>query len=602
MAKTIRNSKKDNGNAQPASIKSTRWFNWNYSIIVFILPLILYVFCVKNDYNLDDNLVTQNHKLTSQGISGIPEIFKSHYYSDEMGYAYEYRPLVLSSFAIEHQFFGDNPFVSHFINVLLYAFLCFILYRCLRRFFKNTNYLFSFLITMVFAFHPTHTEVVCSIKNRDDILAMIFGLFALRYAMLFADKKSYWNLILMSVSFVLSLFSKKSGLIFGAAVPFLVLIYSGEILAATIIGVALYLSGALINPGMMPHDWRLVFLAIPLSFLLYSFFGLKSENGKFLLLKAFDNLKKVLTVEEDEAGGEINATVEKTNNPNNVNLWAFTFINLAVFGVLFFYNIMLLTGPALVAVGLFIVAGNRNLQIANLMAFVLIIGLVTHRFFDPFIYLLAATIMGMLYYYNIHNLRKAILLFAVLILFSAFPKIGKVGPGVVVLAIFILYTHYNAKWIGWLSVIAVIIISRKVFFAKHSFGMINTINGVNKVRFFFFGLLIVFLSIPRKTKLLYAPLIIMAFSLMLLLGIGEAQVSKKEGKTTISVVNGTQLEPRNSSRPLTYSEAPVTQLSPLRIRIGTSALISLKYLEKVLIPWPLSFYYGYKYTIKRQSR
>ncbi len=65
---------------------------------------------------MDDELVTKNHRLTSKGIAAIPEIFASPYYQDDAGYSYEYRPVVLASFAIEHDIFGENPQWSHFLE------------------------------------------------------------------------------------------------------------------------------------------------------------------------------------------------------------------------------------------------------------------------------------------------------------------------------------------------------------------------------------------------------------------------------------------------------------------------------------------------------
>ena len=103
----------------------TSFFKRNlYPVIVFAFSFLLFANSIPNDYNMDDELVTRNHRLTSQGISAIPKIFTSSYYQDDMGYAYEYRPLVLTTFAIEHQFFGERPHLSHFINVTLYAVAC----------------------------------------------------------------------------------------------------------------------------------------------------------------------------------------------------------------------------------------------------------------------------------------------------------------------------------------------------------------------------------------------------------------------------------------------------------------------------------------------
>ena len=83
-----------------------------YPLIVFVLAFLLYANTISNDYNLDDELVTINHRTTSKGFSGISEIFTSFYYEDDVGYKYDYRPITHVSFAIEHQFFGDNPQVS----------------------------------------------------------------------------------------------------------------------------------------------------------------------------------------------------------------------------------------------------------------------------------------------------------------------------------------------------------------------------------------------------------------------------------------------------------------------------------------------------------
>ena len=105
--------------------------NLKWHFFLFLFSFLLFANCIPNDYNLDDELVTKNHVLTSKGVASIPEIFSSSYYKDQSGYEYEYRPIVLSSFAVEHQFFGDNATISHFINVFLYALVCVFIYLIL---------------------------------------------------------------------------------------------------------------------------------------------------------------------------------------------------------------------------------------------------------------------------------------------------------------------------------------------------------------------------------------------------------------------------------------------------------------------------------------
>ena len=107
-----------------------------------ILVFIIYGNTLKNKYALDDEYITvtnfpvkgkekeyiPNHTLVSKGISAIPKIWQSRYAHDSEG-AFDYRPVAATTFAIEYSIFGQNPFVSHLINLLLY-FICVWLVYC----------------------------------------------------------------------------------------------------------------------------------------------------------------------------------------------------------------------------------------------------------------------------------------------------------------------------------------------------------------------------------------------------------------------------------------------------------------------------------------
>ena len=198
---------------------------WN-ELIVFLFAFLLYASCIPNDYNLDDELVTRQHRLTSQGISAIPEIFRSNYYQDESGYKYEYRPIVLVSFALEHEIFGDNPHVSHFFNVLLYALMCLLLWRVLKRLMVRYPPLLILFIMLLYIAHPSHTEVVDSIKNRDEILALGFGLSALLCSIQWLASGRWWFVMLAFLSASVALLSKSSVSAFCLAAPVLILFFN----------------------------------------------------------------------------------------------------------------------------------------------------------------------------------------------------------------------------------------------------------------------------------------------------------------------------------------------------------------------------------------
>jgi len=139
-----------------------------------------------------------------------------------MGYAYEYRPVTLTSFAIESQFFGDDPHVSHFINVLLYGFTAVLLFAVLYYIFREYryNFLLPLTATLLFIVHPIHTEVVASIKNRDELLCLLGGLGGLYFAIRYIDQKTLALWASFLFCFILGLLSKRSIIPFALIIPF----------------------------------------------------------------------------------------------------------------------------------------------------------------------------------------------------------------------------------------------------------------------------------------------------------------------------------------------------------------------------------------------
>ena len=66
---------------------------------------------------------------------------------------------------------------------------------------------------------PVHTEVVNSLKNRDELLSLIFSLLALSQAFIFDDHKRLLSLVWSGLFFLLALMSKKTALPFLAIIP-----------------------------------------------------------------------------------------------------------------------------------------------------------------------------------------------------------------------------------------------------------------------------------------------------------------------------------------------------------------------------------------------
>lgn len=180
-----------------------------YYYLFAILSFFLFANTIGNDYNMDDGLVTRNHKLTSQGLSAIKEIFTSSYYDDGV-YAYGYRPMVHLSFALEHELFGEKPGAGHFINIILFVLSVILFFKLLVKWVGEKNVLFAGIATLLFAVHPIHTEVVASLKNRDEILAFLFVIWAGLSAHKFLEKGKWISLISIVILFSLAMLSKKS--------------------------------------------------------------------------------------------------------------------------------------------------------------------------------------------------------------------------------------------------------------------------------------------------------------------------------------------------------------------------------------------------------
>lgn len=191
----------------------------SFQVGLFLIAFLVFANGIGNDYALDDEFYTNGNKTTQEGIKAIPEIFKSRTFKNNDGTSYSYRPVTLSTFAIEAQFFGEDAQVSHFFNLLLYALTIVLIFSILRKWFVTQGDWFSFFICLIFIVHPLHTEVVDNIKCRDELLAILFMLLTIHAIWKHLEtKKIYW-LILYPILFWAGMLSKHTAVPFYALIP-----------------------------------------------------------------------------------------------------------------------------------------------------------------------------------------------------------------------------------------------------------------------------------------------------------------------------------------------------------------------------------------------
>jgi len=178
--------------------------------ILAIVAALVYANSLRHGFVLDDVAVIGKNKFVHDGIAGLPKILTTFYWQ---GYwdlnAGLYRPLSLVMFAIEWQISPGNPFIHHLVQVLLYAFVIVQLYRFLVTFISQYNAWLPAAITLLFALHPIHTEVVANIKSRDELLCFLFFLLTANELL-----QKQRVTILAIVYYSLCLLSKEAGILY----------------------------------------------------------------------------------------------------------------------------------------------------------------------------------------------------------------------------------------------------------------------------------------------------------------------------------------------------------------------------------------------------
>ncbi len=220
-------------------------------IALFVFAFILYGNTLTHDYAQDDAIVITDNMFTTDGFAGIPGLLtKDTFFGffKEEGKAKlvsggRYRPLSPIMFAIGWQFFGENPFIGHLWNVVLYGLigiLLFGLFRECKLDSKTGIPIISLAASMLFLAHPIHTEVVANIKGRDEIMALLGAIVSL-YSVFKSRKKSsarFKWLALSGVAMFLGCMSKENTITFLAIIPLSLWFFKkatiGEALKATL--------------------------------------------------------------------------------------------------------------------------------------------------------------------------------------------------------------------------------------------------------------------------------------------------------------------------------------------------------------------------------
>jgi tetratricopeptide (TPR) repeat protein len=209
---------------KPWITRITEYPNKKLCWFLFIAATILYLPTITFDYTLDDGFMIVDNKYTQQGIKGVKDIFTHDVFASFLGEDSKiveggrYRPFTHFIFAIQKELFGFKPWIGHLTNILSYALLVTILFLVILKllsippFNKENVKLIAFLATVLYLFHPIHTEVVCNIKSLDEIFSMLGSLGAILLLLSYHNKPKIYKLFLSGFIFFIALLSKENAI------------------------------------------------------------------------------------------------------------------------------------------------------------------------------------------------------------------------------------------------------------------------------------------------------------------------------------------------------------------------------------------------------
>lgn len=185
-----------------------------------------------------------------------------------------YIPLTVLSFAVEHHFFGFDPFVYHLDNLLLHMGVVLLVFFLARR--LGASAAGAGVGALIFAVHPMHVESVAWVTERKDVLYAFFYLLSVVSYLRYLQEGRREGYYLSFLFALLSIFAKPMAV----SLPLVLLLtewfVSGKVdarrlaekiphtIAVGVIGLITYLSHArapMVPPaeGVLIWVWSLAF-------------------------------------------------------------------------------------------------------------------------------------------------------------------------------------------------------------------------------------------------------------------------------------------------------------------------------------------------------
>ena len=574
------------------------WLKNHVLKVLFFLSFLLYSNTIPNEYCLDDELVTQNHRLTSKGIAAIPEILEEPYYKDDMGYSYGYRPVTLIFFAVTHEIWGENPHAEHLINALLYACLVVLFFVFIRKLFPHLEFWPAFFAAVFFAVYPPHTEVVASLKNRDELLSFLGGLAA--GVFLFNEAMNPIKAAVFAIlAFAFGVYSKNSIILFPVLFSWIVFLIQRQAdLRLLVFGIPAILLSAYQLEGIKGVQWygfvavSILSVLLPYRQLIRKKIGLLIHSSRFQKLIGLGNSGSSLGVEEKTRPIPFKLFI------TTIPLWLVLGYVMPVPAA-----VLLIITSAFAYLLFFKSPGSVWFPLSMLLAWVL---LYHHRYFSSDIIDLLGPGFLMLI---ARNLRKPVSapvwMLLTLFSFSLMDSGYITNPTellgyALVLLIFWLAIHKQGKTISWLPSLLLFLGWLLEWQSPEKYSW------EKRVWFYsggLMGLSVLLSSLGRLSSRVVTAGSAVLIPFAVLYGLYSTSLPESDTSLKTRGLQDLRMAADRlpeapvtivSNRPLNEIEIPLGfQTSPDTL-VATAAMITSSYLAKLVFPWPMACYYGYK--------
>ena len=178
---------------------------WGWYLALICLPIAVYLNSLQNPFHYDDihSIVDNPHIRQLENIPGFfvdPTLFSAQA-ENAM-----FRPLLLTSFAVNYAIGGYDVWSYHLVGILLHAGCVLLVWGIGRHLLKDD--LAAGLAALIFGLHPINSEAINYISSRSEVLAGFFILLGFWGFLRYRERRR--GLILVVGAFAAGLLSKST--------------------------------------------------------------------------------------------------------------------------------------------------------------------------------------------------------------------------------------------------------------------------------------------------------------------------------------------------------------------------------------------------------